>query len=85
MGRIVEFDIAKGIGIILVVIGHQNIPHSVTNWIFSFHMPLFFILSGFFFSSKRKFYEIFKRRVKSLIIPYVFLCLEFYLILFFKR
>ena len=72
MGRIVEFDIAKGIGIILVVIGHQNIPHSVTNWIFSFHMPLFFILSGFFFSSKKKFYEIFKRRVKSLIIPYVF-------------
>lgn len=85
MGRIVEFDIAKGIGIILVVIGHQNIPHSVTNWIFSFHMPLFFILSGFFFSSKRKFYEIFKRRVKSLIIPYVFFyALNFILFCFLR-
>ena len=49
-------DLAKGIAIILMVIGHSGIPevvssgigvpHLVRNWIFSFHMPLFFLLSG---------------------------------------
>jgi len=49
-------DLAKGIAIILMVIGHTGIPevassvigvpHLVRNWIYSFHMPLFFLLSG---------------------------------------
>lgn len=49
-------DLAKGIAIILMVIGHTGIPevvssvigvpHMVRNWIYSFHMPLFFLLSG---------------------------------------
>ena len=40
------YDIAKGIGIILVVLGHGMFPlHSLID---SFHMPLFFVLSGMF-------------------------------------
>ncbi|WP_162779036.1 acyltransferase family protein, partial [Klebsiella pneumoniae] len=52
-------DYAKGIGIILVVFGHANrglyssgiyispeIYHYLDNVIYSFHMPLFFFLSG---------------------------------------
>ncbi|MBD5104989.1 MAG: acyltransferase family protein, partial [Ruminococcaceae bacterium] len=46
-------DIAKAIGILLMILGHCNgIPFIVRNFIFSFHMPLFFILSGFFFKPK---------------------------------
>lgn len=42
-------DIAKGIGIILVVMGHLLPENSyLRNIIYSFHMPLFFFLSGFF-------------------------------------
>lgn len=42
-------DIAKGMGIILVLMGHFFIYRSpVTQVIYSFHMPLFFILSGIF-------------------------------------
>ncbi len=45
--RIEWVDIAKGIGIILVIIGHVNtFNSSVKEWIYSFHMPLFFILAG---------------------------------------
>ena len=43
-------DIIKGIGIILVVIGHCNLPGR--NFIYLFHMPLFFMASGYFYSFK---------------------------------
>jgi fucose 4-O-acetylase-like acetyltransferase len=59
--RITWIDQAKGIGIFLVVLGHtlrglkasQIIPDSrafrlTDSWIYSFHMPLFFLLSGLF-------------------------------------
>ncbi len=46
--RIKEIDIAKGIGILLVVLGHllSDVGGVLHDWIYSFHMPLFFILSG---------------------------------------
>ena len=41
--RISYIDMAKGIGIILVVLGHSIFPsENLTTWIYSFHMPLFF-------------------------------------------
>ena len=49
--RIDLYDNAKGIGMILVTYGHLfkagSIPFSI---IFSFHMPLFFIISGILFT-----------------------------------
>lgn len=39
-------DIAKGITIILMVLGHTSIPEFVSRFIWAFHMPLFFIASG---------------------------------------
>lgn len=65
--RHVELDILKGIGIILVVIGH-NINDKT--FIFTFHMPLFFLISGFLFSPKSpKTYL--KKSAVRLLIPYV--------------
>jgi fucose 4-O-acetylase-like acetyltransferase len=40
-------DIAKGIAIILMVLGHSSLPSVLQNFIFAFHMPLFFIASGY--------------------------------------
>jgi len=43
-------SIAKGIAILCVVAGHTFAPDSYKNRIiFSFHMPLFFILAGYIF------------------------------------
>jgi len=51
--RLKYIDIAKGIAIILVVLGHIDFGDNfVCNWIYSFHMPIFFIISGFFITSK---------------------------------
>ncbi len=44
--RIDWIDISKGITILLVIIGHSNIQDALRGAIFSFHMPLFFILSS---------------------------------------
>lgn len=42
-------DYIKGIGIILVVIGHTtDIGDTWRVWIYTFHMPLFFCISGSF-------------------------------------
>ena len=44
--RIAWIDMAKAIAILLMVIGHEA-SGNIYTWIFSFHMPLFFILSGY--------------------------------------
>jgi len=47
--RILYFDIAKGIAILAVIIGHLGgLPDILGRFIFSFHMPLFFLISGYF-------------------------------------
>ncbi len=43
--RIDSLDILKGIGIILVVVGHMiGNQLYIRPWIYAFHMPLFFML-----------------------------------------
>ena len=56
--RIVSFDILKGGGILLVILGHIQIPYMLKTVIYSFHMPLFFLCSGCFFRpiSLREFF-----------------------------
>ncbi|NJM46953.1 MAG: acyltransferase [Alkalinema sp. RU_4_3] len=64
--RIDWVDYAKGLGIVLVVMGHSLrgemtsakgsdllIAHPIDAWIYAFHMPLFFFLSGLFARSLR--------------------------------
>lgn len=71
--RIEWIDIAKGIAIFLMVCGHTSIPHVVSKWIWSFHMPLFFIVSGMLFFPERNpsFTGFLKKRCRTLILPWV--------------
>ena len=64
-------DIMKGIGIILVMLGHQNLP--INTLIYSFHMPLYFIISGFFYREKSILPSI-KKDFRRLFVPYIFAC-----------
>lgn len=45
-------DIAKGICIILMVIGHSGCPAYLRNFIYMFHMPCFFFISGYLLNDK---------------------------------
>ena len=68
-----DIDIAKAIGIILVVIGHC-IPGKITNFIYLFHMPMFFMITGYVFKPEENwngYIAFIKRKIKSLYIPFV--------------
>ncbi len=80
--RLSYFDMAKGAGMILVLIGHLQgeilgfSPYILylCIWIFSFHMPFFFIVSGMLMryrdDTKKDFKELVKRRFKGIMVPY---------------
>ena len=73
MKRDTTISIAKGIAIILMVIAHAEAPGWLCNFIFEFHMPLFFITAGYFFSTKYLHDEatFVKKRIKGLYLPFV--------------
>ena len=79
--RLEYLDIAKGIGIILVVLGHILVQSPLVIWIYSFHMPLFFFLSGylFYFNKETRFGKFLYKKVKSILIPYFIYAIAVYL------
>ncbi|MDP4272189.1 MAG: acyltransferase family protein, partial [Bacteroidota bacterium] len=81
--RITYIDLIKGVGIILVVIGHLPIDSEFRKIIFSFHMPLFFFVSGLFHKQKDP-KDFILNKAKRLLIPYVFFFLlsEFFTLAF---
>lgn len=65
-------DVLKGIAIILVVIGHTKSP--LSTFIYSFHMPLFFIVGGFLFNFTKyrcDFSGFVKKKFRRLVVPYL--------------
>lgn len=79
-GRLAYIDIAKGILIILVVIGHiikgsVFVTKAMIRIINAFHMPAFFIISGFLTDEAKlrglEFWGYVKKRAIRLLIPYV--------------
>lgn len=73
--RIEYIDIARGIGILLVVMGHNDfalVSPFAYKVIYSFHMPLFFFLSGYFLNAAVGFWNFFIKRFNSLLKPYLF-------------
>lgn len=67
--RLPWVDSLKGVGIILVILGHSAIPDSVHQMIYRFHMPLFFFLSGFLFRGEFSG-QWARRKVNRLLVPY---------------
>ena len=67
--RLSWLDVLKGIGIILVVIGHIYSNQTIFNWLYSFHMPLFFLSAGWVYKEKTVLADI-KRRIQTIVIPY---------------
>lgn len=78
--RLIAFDIAKAICIVLVVVGHY-IPDSSPLWyvemrniIYSFHMPLFMYASGYIYNATKRdeaYGSFLWKKVRRLMIPYL--------------
>ena len=81
--RIKWLDDLKGFAIFLIVLGHvavtvenistgsvQSISNALFKGIYSFHVPLFFMIAGLTFSARSSFLEFFVKKFKRLMIPY---------------
>ena len=71
--RNITIDIAKGLGIVLVVLGHNWIAQENTELfeiIFSFHMPLFFFLAGVFVGDNNNIIDFIIKKTDALLKPY---------------
>lgn len=70
--RIEWIDIAKGLGIIMVIAGH-TIALRYSQWLYAFHMPLFFFLSGLVYNQdKYNKYGCFVRtKAKQILLPWL--------------
>lgn len=82
--RVEYIDFFRGIGIILMIINHIGFGGVIYNFSHAFHMPMFFIISGYFYSKKNK--EIIstvrfvKRKAKTLLLPYFVFGLFHYIV-----
>lgn len=69
-------DIAKLFGIFMVVFGHITKNNNIHIFLYTFHMPLFFVLSGMtFYYTERHNYSIkdfLRKKFKTIMIPYFF-------------
>lgn len=81
--RIEFIDLAKGIAILLVVYLHCCSPSTQTPLDVSLkalRMPLYFTLSGVFFSTYGSFFNLIKKKTNKMIIPFVFFLIISYII-----
>ena len=73
MERDYRLDNAKAIGIFLVVFAHVMSTSTITNYIYLFHMPLFFFISGKTMAIKEAEMPCIKfliRKFKTICVPY---------------
>ena len=70
--RIEWLDVIKALGIILVYFGHAHVSGYI--YIYMFHMPMFFIISGFCWNEEKNrsmsFKAFAKKKFKAYMIPY---------------
>ena len=73
---------------ILVIVGHcAETPSAIKQWLYSFHMPLFFALSGYTFRVQRyaNRKQLLLAKLRTLIVPYFCLSVLLWLICFVLR
>ena len=72
--RMNEIDVARGIAMLLVMWGHFVTNDLLVKPVYIFHVPLFFIISGYLFDGQKYTVRIFlKKKIRTMIIPYLLL------------
>lgn len=68
--RLDYIDIFRGIGIVIMILGHIGYGGWFDKFIHAFHMPMFFWISGFFYKGGGNVNEYIKKKAKALLVPY---------------
>lgn len=73
--RVEWIDAAKGLGIVLIVLGHitsVETPSWFYIYLYAFHVPLFFFVSGLTFKpAAKRWGRFFGDKVRTLLVPYL--------------
>lgn len=71
--RLDYVDLFRGLGIILMIMGHVQFGEVFDKIIHAFHMPMFFFISGYFYKSKLDvpLIRIIGKKAKTLLLPYL--------------
>lgn len=76
--RRIELDYAKGFAILFLILSHSGTGEKLGTWIFSFHMPIFFVICGMLQAMKhsdgipfKNFGSFLVRRSRQLVVPYL--------------
>lgn len=81
----IEFaDLAKGVCIILVVLGHCGVPTAIPGYEIV-RMPLYFILSGLFFKDYGGWGNFAVRKINRILVPFIFWYLLAYVIFYILK
>lgn len=84
--RVAEFDMLKGIGMLMVIIGHSFYIWPIYHVFNQIHMPLFFIVSGYFFSCRgAALGGVILKNLNKLVLPYILVSLCVFLLLLMFR
>lgn len=70
INRVESIDGLKGIGILFMVLGHMHFGKMFNHYVYTFHMPLFFLISGYLYKKPELLMKAVGRKAKSLLIPY---------------
>lgn len=81
--RIRYIDTARGLGMICIILGHLG-NDSINRFVYTFHVPLFLIIAGYFISEKKDIGGFIKSRARSLLVPYAVTCLIMILLATFE-
>jgi len=84
--RIHWIDISKGIGIIFIIYAHMLGGNDFRHLFYSFHIPLFFFLSGAVYNPRKyiNFPTFFKKSAKGLLLPYLIFAFIFFILWLIK-
>ncbi|MCR4609672.1 MAG: acyltransferase [Eubacterium sp.] len=71
--RINSIDIARGIAMISIVLGHLG-NSDINRIVFTYHIPIFYLITGYFIDEKSSSKRFLWRKIRTLIFPYIFSC-----------
>ena len=74
ISRNISVDIARGIAIIAVVFGHLG-NAQINRVVFTFHLPIFWLITGYFSRDGETLSVVVKKRFRTLLVPYYTSCI----------
>lgn len=69
--RLKYVDSFRGVGILLMIMGHIGFGNKFIFFIHAFHMPMFYLVSGMFYNDPDNSVAYIMKKAKGLIVPYI--------------